>query len=73
MVNSMPDKAVAASLERAQKLGTVNVLMVEDDLSQQMTLNALFHNANAKNEGAITFAVTSPCPQSMQPAVTAVR
>ena len=52
------DKAAAAHVS---SLGTVRVLIVEDDVLQQQTLNELFAAANTKNEGAVTFEVTSKC------------
>ena len=39
------------------KMGTVRVLMVEDDVEQQKTLKSLFALANEKNEGIVTFEV----------------
>lgn len=41
------------------RLGVIRVLMVEDDVLQQMTLQQLFEVANEKNEGAVTFDVTT--------------
>ena len=40
-------------------MGTVRVLVVEDDHIQQMTLLQLFANANNKNAGVVTFDVSS--------------
>ena len=39
------------------RMGTVRVLMVEDDVEQIRTLKALFALANEKNEGIVTFEV----------------
>ena len=43
-------------------MGTVRVLLVEDDEPQQQILNTLFERANEKNEGLVTFDVTSEPP-----------
>ena len=44
--------------EHVSSLGTVDILLVEDDENQQQALLALFDSANSKNGGSVIFAVT---------------
>ena len=50
-------KSVAESL-RLRPVGTINVLVVEDDEMQRLVLDKLFTAANGKNDGIVTFDVT---------------
>jgi len=50
-------KSVAESL-CLRPVGTINVLVVEDDEMQRLVLDKLFTAANGKNDGIVTFDVT---------------
>ena len=45
----------------ALPLGLLRVLVVEDDKMQQEALFDLFHVANKKNDGVVTFETTGLC------------
>ena len=55
--------ALLAEEVAASRMGTVRVLMVEDDAFQRQNLVALFETANRRNAGVVTFDVSGVCPK----------
>lgn len=53
------DHAMQQDNKHVSSLGTVNILLVEDDENQRVAILALFEAANEKNGGSVAFSVTT--------------